>query len=230
MKETNLLLAKLDPDELKVLERDMERMTLSYSYKMIVPHEPITDCYFPINCLASLVTVLGDGSAVEAGSVGREGMVGTPVILNAETTPMETLVQVPGDAFRVKAETVKALFEQRGRFYTIVNQFVHTLFVVASQSTACNRRHNVVKRLARWLLMSSDGVGSNEVAITHEFLAVMLGVRRAGVTEAAGKLQDARLIEPYKRGGVRIIDRKGLEKAACECYRAVRNEYDRLLA
>ncbi len=230
MKETNRILSRLDADELKVLERDMERMTLGYSYKMIEPHKPISDCYFPINCLASLVTVLDDGSAVEAGSVGREGMVGVPVILNAVSTPMETLVQVPGDAFRVKAETIKALFAKRGPFFTILNQYVHTLFVVASQSTACNRRHNVVQRLARWLLMSSDGVASKEVAITHEFLAVMLGTRRAGVTEAAGKLQEAGLIEPFKRGGVRIVDRKGLENAACECYRAVKNEYDRLLA
>ena len=223
----NRLLHSLPPHELEELQPHMERMTATHGYPFIIPHKPIKYVYFPINALGSLVTILEDGSTVESGSVGREGMVGVPVILHAEMTPMQTLVQIPGDVWRIDANVVREEFDRRRGLYTILNHYVHTLFVVASQSAACNRRHAVEPRLARWLLMSSDGIGSHELALTQEFLATMLGVRRAGVTEAASKLQGENLIR-YTRGFVEILDRPALEAAACECYHVVRREYERL--
>lgn len=225
----NRLLAKIAADELAFLRPHLETVRLDVGTPLIKPRQPIRDGFFPTTGLASLVTVLEDGSTIEAGSVGREGMVGIPIVLGLETTPMQTIVQIAGEFLRVKAQVVKDLFAQRRTFYQLVNRYVHTLFVIASQSAACNRRHQLSERLARWLLMSSDGIGSDEVGLTHEYLAAMLGVRRSGVTEAAQKLQGEGLIE-YKRGGVRILDRKRLTAAACECYGLVKSELDKLLA
>lgn len=223
----NRILTKLPPGELDALRPHLERVTYKQYEPLVEPGEPIKYVVFPETCLASLVIVLEDGSTVEGGSVGREGMVGVPAILDAGTTPMQTLIQVGGEATRMNPSIAKDAYDRGGTFRALANRYVHTLFIVASQSAACNRRHQVEARLARWLLMSSDGIGSEEVAITHEFLATMLGVRRSGVTEAAVRLQEAAMIQ-YKRGGVRILDRQKLEQAACECYRAVKNEYERL--
>lgn len=225
----NRLLSMVAADEMRKLEPHLERVHYEQYTALIKPGEPIRDIVFPETCLASLVTVLEDGSTVEGGSVGREGMVGIPAILDAETTPMETLIQVGGDAVRIRAGVVKEVFAAGGTLRTILNRYIHTLFVIAAQSAACNRRHQVEQRLARWLLTSSDGVGNEEIDITHEFLATMLGVRRSGVTEGEQRLQEMGVIQT-KRGGVRIIDRPRLEAISCECYRMVKNEYERLLS
>jgi CRP-like cAMP-binding protein len=222
----NRLLDLLPRNEMDALQA--ERMTVTHAYPLIVPSEPIKYVYFPINALGSLVTMLEDGSTIESGSVGREGMVGVPVILGADSTPMQTVVQIPGDVWRVERDAVKQEFARQRTLHGLLNRYVHTIFVVASQSTACIRRHTVGARLARWLLMSSDGVASNALALTQEFLATMLGVRRAGVTEAAAGLQSEGLIR-YSRGFVEIVERPGLEAATCECYHAIRREYERLL-
>lgn len=229
METVNRLLGKLPASEIRQLQPHLERVHLELYTPLIKPGELMDHVVFPETCLASLVIVLEDGSTVEGGSVGREGMVGIPSILDAATTTMETLIQVGGDAHRLPVTVAREMFAREGAFRTLLNRYIHTLFLVASQSAACNRRHQVEQRLARWLLMSSDGIGNNDVAITHEFLATMLGVRRSGVTEAAVKLQERGLIS-YKRGGVRILDRPALEAASCECYRAVKNEYERLFA
>jgi CRP-like cAMP-binding protein len=227
LNDTNRLLSLLPEKDFAALRPHLQHVSLDYGQPLIIPQEPIRFIYFPTTSLASLVAVLEDGSTVEAGAVGREGMVGVPVILHAGTTPMQTLVQIAGDSYRIDAAIVLAEFEKRGALHGILTRYVHTLFVVASQSTACNRKHGVEARLARWLLMSSDGIGSNQVAITQEFLAVMLGVRRSGVTEAALKLQATELIR-YSRGLVEITNRPGLEAATCECYHVVKREYERL--
>lgn len=207
----------------------MEPVFLDHGATLIAPHEPIRYVYFPINLLASLVTVFEDGSTVEAGSVGHEGVVGVPAILGADSTPMQTLVQVPGETLRIAADRFRHAFENLPGLHDAINRYIHTIFIVASQSAACNRKHSVEARLARWLLMSSDGIGSNEVNITQEFLAAMLGVRRPGVTEAALKLQGDGVIR-YSRGFVEITNREGLEAAACECYGVVKREYERLFS
>jgi CRP-like cAMP-binding protein len=224
----NRLLDKLPDKELEALLPHSERLSLSHAQPLIQPHEPIPYIYFPVNALASLVTLLEDGSTVEAGAVGREGMVGVPVLLDADSTPMQTVIQIPGEVYRVRSKVVKEVFDRGGALHQLMQRYIHTLFVVASQSAACNRRHLVNERLARWLLMSSDGIASHQLALTQEFLATMLGVRRSGVTEAAVRLQHQGLIS-YTRGSVGILDREGLEQAACECYRMVKDEYDRLL-
>ncbi len=202
-----------------------QRVQLDLHTPLIKPNEEIGDVWFPTTCLASLVTVLEDGSTVEAGSVGREGMVGIPVILNATSTVMQTVVQVPGEAFRVPAEVLLERMESSRLLHALLHRYVHSLFVIASQSTACNRKHQVEERLARWLLMSADGIGSEEISITHEYLATMLGVRRPGVTDAALHLQDQGLIH-YRRGGTTIVDRRRLEETACECYSFVKSVQD----
>ena len=221
----NRLLDMLPGDELEALQ--VERVSLTHAYPLIVPHEPIKYAFFPINALGSLVTVLEDGSTIEAGSVGREGMVGVPTILGSDTTPMQTVVQIPGDMWRVETGIIKREFDRQLTLHGLLNRYVHTIFIIASQSTACIRRHDVTSRLARWLLMSSDGVGSNQLPLTQEFLATMLGVRRAGVTEAAARLQSEGWIR-YSRGYVEIVERPALEAATCECYHTIRTEYERL--
>jgi len=221
----NRLLAALPAEDVAALRPHMEEITLELHTPLIVPNEPIEYMIFPITSLASLVTVLEDGSTVEAGSVGHEGVVGIPVLLNATSTPMETVTQVGGTAIRVPSEMVKKQFDSSRAVQALLLRYIHALFIIASQSTACNRRHQVDERLARWLLMSADGIRNEEVAITHEYLATMLGVRRPGVTEAALKLQEDGLIH-YRRGGTTIIDRPGLESRACECYHVVKNTID----
>lgn len=224
----NRLLAKLPPEELDTLRPHLNRVALAHSQTLIMPGAPIRSVYFPITALASLVTIMEDGSTVESGAVGRDGMVGIPVLLEASTTPMQTLVQIPGEAIEVKAEIIKDVFDKGGAFHTLVHRYIHTLFVVASQSAACNRLHQIGQRLSRWLLMSSDGIASNNIGLTQEYLATMLGVRRAGVTEAALELQGEGLIR-YGRGNIEILNREALEARACECYRVVKEEFDRLL-
>ena len=223
----NRLLACLPEAELARLSQHFERVSLKHGQHVIVPDEPIRDIYFPLDCLLSLVTILEDGSSVESGTIGREGMSGVPVLLDAKSTTMPTFTQIPGDALKVRAGVIKEMYEEAGALHKLLNRYIHTVIVTGSQSTACNARHTVEERLCRWLLMSSDGVGSDELNLTQEFLATMLGVRRPGVSQAASVLQEAGLIS-YSRGLIQILNREGLERAACECYRMTKEEYDRL--
>ena len=223
----NRLLALLPAAELETLRRHAEVVSLRHGNHVIVPDRPINDVYFPLTCLLSLVTTMEDGATVESGTIGREGMSGIPVLLNAGQTTMPTFCQIPGDAARVRAEHVRDLYERSADARKIFNGYIHTVVVVGSQSSACNALHRVEARMCRWLLMSSDGVASDEVNLTQEYLAAMLGVRRPGVTEVAGKLRSEGLID-YTRGSIRILDRPGMERHACECYGRVKGEYERL--
>jgi CRP-like cAMP-binding protein len=223
----NRILAALPGGELERLRPHLQRVRLARGQPIIVPEKPIRDLYFPVNCLLSLVTTMEDGASVESGTIGREGMSGVPVLLDARQTTMPTFVQVPGEALRVRAEIVKTVYDSGGPPRTLLNRYIHTVIVIGSQATACNRLHSLEQRFCKWLLMSSDGIGSDEVGLTQEFLAVMLGVRRAGVTEAALRVQAAGLIT-YGRGRIRILERAGLERAACECYARTKAEYERL--
>jgi CRP-like cAMP-binding protein len=223
----NRLLKVLPAAGLEALCSHAELVALRHGHHIIIPDEPIRDVYFPLTCLLSLVTTMEDGATVESGTIGREGMSGIPVILNAGQTTMPTFCQIPGDAVRVRAEVVRAAYEQSEELRRILNRYVHTVVVVGSQSAACNALHRVEARMCRWLLMSSDGVGSDAVSLTQENLAMMLGVRRPGVTEVAGKLRAEGLID-YSRGQIRILDRAGMERLACECYGRVKGEYERL--
>jgi CRP-like cAMP-binding protein len=224
----NRLLALLPAAGLEALRRHAEVVSLRHGQHAIVPDEPIKDVYFPLTCLLSMVTTMEDGSTVESGSIGREGMSGVPVVLNAGQTTMPTFCQIPGEAVRVRAEHVRDLYEQSAEARRVFNRYAHTIVVVGSQSAACNALHRVEARMCRWLLMSSDGVGSDVVNLTQEYLAAMLGVRRPGVTEVAGQLRGEGLID-YTRGSIRIVDRARMEGRACECYGRVKGEYERLL-
>jgi CRP-like cAMP-binding protein len=224
----NRLLAGLPEERFLALAPHMELVTLSLGDTVVAPDEPIGYAYFPLTCLLSMVMVMSDGSSVESGAVGLQGMSGLSALLGAGTTPMWIVTQIPGEAIRIKSQVLKEEFDRGGALQRLIHRYIHALIVTGSQSAACNRLHVIEARLARWLLMSSDGVNSDELAITHEFLATMLGVRRAGVTEAAGKLQESGLIK-YRRRVIEIVDRERLERAACECYGNVRTEFERLL-
>ncbi len=224
----NRLLARLPPEEFDLLGPHLEHVKLSHGDALIKPGQPIRRVHFPFSCLGSLVAVMEDGSIIEAGSVGREGMVGVPVLLADGVTTMETVVQIPGESYAAPPQVVKELFDRGGAFQKLLYKYFHTLFIVASQTAACNRLHRIEARLCRWLLMSSDGIGSDELHLTQEYLAAMLGVRRAGVSETVGRVEEAGLVR-HSRGCIEIVDRAGLERSACECYRIVKDEYERLL-
>ena len=224
----NRLLAKLPSHELDLLRPHLELVTLLPAQPLILPDEPIPYLYFPVSALASLVSVMHDGTAIEASAIGREGMVGISVLLDAGTTPMQTLTQIAGTAIRVKAEIMKAAFDTREAVRRLLHRYIHTLIVVTSQSAACNRRHVVEARLCRWLLLSSDGVGADEFVLAQEFLATMLGVPRSVVVESALKLQRENMIR-YDQNRFQILERDHLEHSACECYKTVRDQFNWLL-
>ncbi|HEX8353209.1 MAG TPA: Crp/Fnr family transcriptional regulator [Pyrinomonadaceae bacterium] len=223
----NRLLSLLPAAELEALRPRAEVVSLRHGLHAIVPDESIRDVYFPLNCLLSMVTTMEDGATVESGTIGREGMSGLPVLLNAGQTTMPTFCQIPGDAVRLRAEFLKESYDRSEEVRRVLNRYAHTVVVVGSQSSACNALHRVEARMCRWLLTSSDGIASDEVNLTQEYLAAMLGVRRPGVTEVAGKLRAEGLID-YTRGQIRIVDRAGMERLACECYGRVKGEYERL--
>jgi CRP-like cAMP-binding protein len=183
--------------------------------------------YFPLGGIMSILAVTDDGDAVEISTVGSEGMVGVPVFLGSTTSPSRAVQQAVGAAWRMTAKDFLKEADRDKALSTILRRYTYTFFVQVSQSAACNRLHEANERMSRWLLMCHDRVGADEFPITHEFLAQMLGVRRATVTVIAGMLQKAGIVR-YSRGIVSIVDREKLEEASCECYRIINAEYDRL--
>ena len=174
------------------------------------------------------MTYLKDGASVEMATVGLEGMVGLPVFLGTDTMPSRAFGQVAGDSLRITTAAFTAEVKRNGPLVRVLNRYTQALFNQVAQTTACNRVHLVEQRCARWLLQTHDRVGSDRFSLTQEFLAQMLGVRRTGVSAAAGLLQKAGLIR-YARGRITVLDRPGLESAACECYRVIKREFDRLI-
>ncbi|MFZ3213726.1 MAG: Crp/Fnr family transcriptional regulator [Terriglobales bacterium] len=183
--------------------------------------------YFLEDGLASVVLPMKSGATVEVGVIGREGVVGLPMLLGAKTMPGETYIQIAGSGFRIEAARLKDEFERPSELRRYLHKYLLANFVQSAQNAACNRVHPIAERLARWLLTCHDRVGTDRMPLTHEFLAAMLGTPRTTVTLAAGSLHQAGLID-YSRGHVTIKNRPGLEGAACECYRVVRDEFDRL--
>jgi CRP-like cAMP-binding protein len=182
--------------------------------------------FFPINAVVSLLTIVEDRTLAEVGLVGNEGMIGLSIFLGIEATPFKAIVQVPGEAMRMKVDVFKDLVNPDSPLYSLL-RYTHALMFQISQSAACNPHHSVEERCCRWLLMTRDRVQSDQFPLTHEFLSHMLGVRRASVTVVAGMLQKAGLIR-YSRGQMTILDRPGLEAVSCQCYRLVKKEEDRL--
>lgn len=225
----NRILSSLPEEDFRRLLPQMTEVSLTQNEVVISPEDPIHYVYFPQGALISLVSLTEEGKMVEAGLIGREGMAGLPVVLADGTTPMRSVVQIAGPAIRMKAAVVKEEFDRGRAFQKTLHRYMHALFVEFSQSAACNRLHPISGRLARWLLMASDGVGSDTLTLTHEYLSVMLGIRRPGVTGAAVELREKGAID-YSRGEIRIVNRKVLEEVACECYTVVRDEFDRMFA
>jgi CRP-like cAMP-binding protein len=186
---------------------------------------PIRDVYFPSRSLISLLTLVEGHLALEVGMVGREGMVGIPLALGADVSPVRALVQGAGPALKMSAARFRAELKRSPPLQRELNRYVHTMIAQISQTAGCNRFHVVEARLARWLLMTRDRVRSGQFRMTHDFLSHMLGVRRVGVTEAASALQRQKLIE-YRRGNIRILDDRGLEAACCSCYQVVKDMHE----
>jgi CRP-like cAMP-binding protein len=224
----NRLLAVLPPEVYDHLVPSLELVLLTLKQTLYQPKSAIPYVYFPLNMVTSLVTILQDGVAIEVATIGNEGMVGLPVFLGAETISGEAFVQIPGEAVRMRAEVFRDEATQRGPLQDLLLQYTQTLFTQIAQSVACNRFHSIEQRCARWLLMTHDRVRAAQFALTQEFLSEMLGVRRAGVSEVASRLQEAGLIK-YSRGIITILNRSGLEEVSCECYAVIKQEYDRLL-
>jgi CRP-like cAMP-binding protein len=224
----NRILNQLPPEEYERLSPHLEPVTLSLGNVLHYPQDPVSHVYFP-NCgTVSVVATFADGGGIEVGLVGNEGVFGINVVLGSVTTPHEALVQLPGDGVRASSDVLQEEFKRGGQLQDLLLRYTQAFIVQISQTAACNKAHPLDGRLTRWLLMTCDRAMGDELELTHEFIAVMLGTRRAGVTEAAGRLQDAGLIR-YRRGHVTILDRQGLEAATCECYAVVKKEFHRLL-
>jgi CRP-like cAMP-binding protein len=202
-------------------------VTLERKHSVWQPNQPIEAVYFPLDAVVSVLAVAG-GGVVEVGTIGEEGVVGLPVFLGAGTSPGMAFCQVPGRAERLAVKVFLREAQREGALRRRLQLYTQGFMVQVSQSTVCNRLHSAEQRLARWLLVVADRVGRDVFPLTHEFMAQMLGVRRATVTETAGALQRAGLIS-YRRGMITVRDRSRLEQAACECYPIVRDEFDRLL-
>ena len=223
----NRLLGALPAAELRTLRPHLERVELDQREALFEPDVPIPFVYFPETAVVSLVNVLRDGGTVEIGTSGREGMAGLPVFLGEDAGTMRAFAQIPGTAIRIEAAAFARLASRSGAFHALLLRYTQAFLTQVAQTAACNGAHLVEQRCARWLLMTHDRVDGDEFPLTHEFLAFMLGVRRAGVTLAMGGLQDAQLVR-YVRGRVTVADRAGLERASCECYAVVRAQYERV--
>lgn len=224
----NRLLALLMEADFAALEPHLEPYPLKKGVTLLRPNVPVKYVYFVSEGLVSLVQLLENGKYTETGIIGREGMVGAMVPLGASAFSHEAIVQISGMSLRMKAETLRIEVALRPALRDLLLRYVQSLFSQVAQSVVCNGQHTVRQRLARWLAMGADCVESDHLALTHELLATMLGVRRSGVTEDLNVLKKAGFIAAEK-GGVQVLDYRGLQNAACECYGQVRSEFRRLL-
>ena len=223
----NHILSSLPPEDYRRLAPHIERHEATRG-QVLYPQEYHMDYgYFPLNSMVSLVSRTADGESVEVGIVGHEGFAGVSLLLGVDKSPFEQMVQIPDGAVRVRTEVLREEFRRGGAFQTLALRYVQSLLLQTSQVAACNRLHTLSERLARWLLMCEDRVRRPDLPLTQEFISLMLGVRRPGVTEAAIILQAQGLID-YRRGSVRIRDRAELVESACDCYRIVKEELDRV--
>jgi CRP-like cAMP-binding protein len=226
--EENHLLASLPIEDYRRIRDSLERVDLKLGDSLYEPDVQIKYVYFPTDSIVSLLCLMEDGGSAEISVVGFEGVVGVSLFMGGETTPSRAVVQSAGTVYRLPGERLKAEFYRAGPFQRLLLRYTQALLTQMAQTAVCNRHHTVDQQLCRWLLLSHDRIKDNALLMTQELIANMLGVRREGVTEAAGKLQKAGLID-YHRGHITIRDRPGLEQRTCECYEVVRREYRRLL-
>ena len=224
----NHLLAALPDAEYDRLFPRLELMDFPLGKAVYESGRVFSNVYFPIDSIVSLLYVLESGASAEIAVVGNEGIVGIALFMGGESMPNRAVVQSAGKAYRLDGQALKMEFSRSGAFQHLLMRYTLALFSQMAQTAVCNRHHSVDQQLCRWLLLSHDRLAGDELEMTQELIADMLGVRREGVTEAAGKLQSAGLIK-YSRGRITILDRAGLEARVCECYEVVRKEFKRLL-
>jgi CRP-like cAMP-binding protein len=224
----NQLLAALPAAEFEPLAAHLERVPLSLGEVLYEPGGQLQHAYFPTTAIVSLHYVMASGASAESAGVGNEGVVGIALFLGGNTTPSSAVVQTAGHAYRLERSKLLQEFNRAGSMQRLLLRYTQALITQMMQAAACNRHHSIEQQLCRWLLLTLDRLPSNELVMTQELVASMLGVRREGITEAAGKLQRAGLIS-YRRGHIEVLDRSGLEAHACECYAVVKKEISRLL-
>ena len=233
--QQNQLLAALLRADLERIGASLEPVLLRLGDMLYEPGQALTHAYFPVTAIVSLQYVMASGASAEAAGVGREGMVGVALFTGADSTPSSAVVQTAGHAWRLERNVLKAEFARAGALQEVLLRYTQALLVQMMQTAVCNRHHNVEQQVCRWLLMTLDRLpeitveakDQGELTVTHELVARMLGVRREGVTEAAGKFQQAGLIQ-NRRGHIAVLDRAGLERHVCECYGLVKAEMARL--
>lgn len=223
----NRILAALPADEYSRLEDDLERVKLTAGQTIFKPCDNLHHVYFPTTCILSLMVITENGSSVELAMIGKDGLGGIPLVLGGETSIYKLVVQSAGHAYRLPSEVMRWELDQGGTLRSLSLCFAQALLTQIAQSVVCNRHHAIEQQLCRWLLLSLDQLAGNQIDVTQETISTMLGVRREAITEAAGKLHAAGLIE-YRRGHITVTDRPGLEKRVCECYHVVKTEYERL--
>jgi CRP-like cAMP-binding protein len=225
----NHLLAALPAAEFERLSPHLESIPMPLGEVLYESGAQLRHVYFPTTSIVSLLYVLEDGASAEIAVVGNEGILGISLFMGGDSTPSRAVVQSAGHGYRLKAELLKQEFNRAGPVLRLLLRYTQALITQMTQTAVCNRHHSIEQQLCRWLLLSLDRLSSDSLTMTQELIANMLGVRREGVTEAAGNLQRAGLIR-YSRGRIEVLDRAGLEKTVCECYAVVKKEYDRLLA
>ncbi len=226
--QQNHILNALPPAERERLFPHLRPVKLALGAVLYEPGDTLRHIYFPTDSIVSLLYVLEDGASAEIAVVGNEGAIGVALFMGGETTTNRAIVQSAGCAYRLTGKRLKHEFERHGDMLHILLRYTQALFTQMAQTAVCNRHHSVDQQLCRWLLLSLDRLPSNKLVMTQELIANMLGVRREGVTEAAGKLQKLGVIR-YRRGQITVLDRARLEQLSCECYAAVKTETDRLL-
>jgi CRP-like cAMP-binding protein len=224
----NRLLARLSSGNQTELQRDLQLVPLKFAEVLYEAHARISYAYFPVRGLLSAIIVMEDGSGIEAATVGNEGMLGLPALISAGTSPYRVIVQGAGEAFRIKSGVLKKRLEANSSLRLLFDLYQSVFLAQVSQSVACNGLHQILPRCCRWLLQTHDRMRADEFALTQEFLSIMLGVRRASVAEVLKSLSDLGLIQ-IGRAKITILDRAGLQRKSCECYRAINREYERLL-
>jgi len=225
----NHLLAALPTAEFERLVAHLELVPMPLGQMLYEPGTHLQYAYFPTTSIVSLHYVMESGASAEAAGVGNEGVVGISLFMGGDTTPSSAVVQTAGHAYRLAGSLLKQEFNRAGLLQQLLLRYTQALITQMTQTAACNRHHSVEQQLCRWLLLTLDRMSTNELVMTQELVASMLGVRREGITEAAGKLQHAGFIS-YRRGHISVLDRSGLETRACECYAVVKKELNRLLS
>jgi CRP-like cAMP-binding protein len=225
----NHLLAALPAAEFGALAAHLELVALPLGHVLYEPGQQLHHAYFPTTCIVSLHYVMQSGASAESAGVGNEGVVGVSLFMGGNTTPSSAVVHTAGHAYRLDRRTLEKAFKDGGLLQRLLLRYTQALITQITQTAVCNRHHAVEQQLARWLLVTLDRIPSGRFVMTQELVASMIGVRREGITEAAGKLQQAGFIR-YRRGQMEVLQRAGLESRACECYSVVKTELGRLLS